>query len=429
MNEERRSLRWLRRAAFAVVLVVAAVTAGPAAGSRTASCSGPRCASAGTVRWVRPLPGTWVVRPGVAGTVPDRGQAYAALSGQTAAVGAGLTVMAYQAGTGQPRWTATLQGFPPGAVIVAVRSWPGVVTAGVEVPAAGGGTRRVEVVLAAATGRQLHEFPAAPFGGAVAAGPGRTVIVGPRAVTSYDRAGRARWSRPTGLAPQAWQSSGGWIYVTAARGGYLGAAPVTALRKISLRTGAERLLRPRRGAFTGALSLAFGGVVLFTDAGGITAYSASTGRVQWRRPGALAEGADPPGGLIYLTAGNVLFGVSPQDGDTQVRVAGVGAGSSSGLYGVQAGTIFGLDHGAQGKAWGYDVATQRVVWTSAALPWPHYFVDLSGIGGSTAPGQGTVLLAICAQLGPATASGAGQPCARPELVAVSRLPAAPVTPQ
>jgi outer membrane protein assembly factor BamB len=420
VSEARWSPAWVRRAAFAAVLIVAAVTPGPASGSFSSSCSGRRCESAGAVQWARLLPGSWLARPGVDGTVPAGGQAYAAINDQVAAVGTGLTVIAYQADDGQPLWTSALAGFPPGSAIVAIRVWPGAVTAGVDVPDPAGGRSREEVVLAAGTGRQLHVYPAASFGGAVAAGPGRTVIVGARAVTSYDRSGRVRWSTPTGQAAQAWQLDGGSIYVTVAKGGYLSTAPVTALRKISLRTGAEHLIRPRRGAFAGSLSLAFDDVVLFISAGGLTAYSGKTGRKLWKRPGALAEGVDPPSARIYLASGNVLLGVSPHTGQTEATVAGVTAAGSSGLYGVQASTMFGLDHGAQGQAWGYDVATQRVIWASGSLPWPHYFVDLSGIGGSTSPGLDVVLLAICNQLGPAPASGTGQPCTRPELVAVSR---------
>ena len=62
--------------------------------------------------------------------------------------------------------------------------------------------------------------------------------------------------------------------------------------------------------------------------------------------------------------------------------------------------MLGIDHGALGKAWGYGIAAQQVLWTSGPLPWPHYFVDLSGIGGSAPPGPDAVLLAICAELGP-----------------------------
>jgi hypothetical protein len=73
------------------------------------------------------------------------------------------------------------------------------------------------------------------------------------------------------------------------------------------------------------------------------------------------------------------------------------------------------------------------------LPWPHYFVDLSGIGGSADPASRLVVIAACSQLAPssltqpasapaspsaaaspsASASGTGQPCLKPELVALS----------
>ena len=62
--------------------------------------------------------------------------------------------------------------------------------------------------------------------------------------------------------------------------------------------------------------------------------------------------------------------------------------------------MLGLDRGALGKAWGYSVAVKRVLWTSGPLPWPHYFVDPSGIGGSASPSSNGLLLAICAELGP-----------------------------
>ena len=54
------------------------------------------------------------------------------------------------------------------------------------------------------------------------------------------------------------------------------------------------------------------------------------------------------------------------------------------------------------------------------LPWPHYFVDLSGIGGSAPPDQPAVLLAICGQVA-AQAAGATVPrCTRPELAVLNR---------
>jgi hypothetical protein len=106
-------------------------------------------------------------------------------------------------------------------------------------------------------------------------------------------------------------------------------------------------------------------------------------------------------------------------GEPVTRVSGANA-ESAGLYGVQAGAVLGLDRGALGKAWGYDVDTQRVLWTSGSLPWPHYFVDPSGIGGSTSPLGDGLLLVICAELGPPPGTGAVQSCLRPELTAVNR---------
>ena len=65
-------------------------------------------------------------------------------------------------------------------------------------------------------------------------------------------------------------------------------------------------------------------------------------------------------------------------------------------------------------------ACKRMLWTSGPLPWPHYFVDPSGIGGSTSPSSNELLLAICAELGPAPGHGVAQSCLRPELTAVNR---------
>src|SRR5207302_235339 len=154
-----------------------------------------------------------------------------------------------------------------------------------------------------------------------------TVVVGPRAVTSYaNHTGAVRWSRPTGTVPQAWQVDGGELYMAVASGGYLGSAPVTALRRISLSTGAQHVVHSHGPSFLGALT----------------------------------------------------------------------------------------------KAWGFGIAAQQVLWTSRPLPWPHYFVDLSGIGGSAPPGQDAVLLAICGRVA-AQAAGATVPrCTRPELAVLNR---------
>jgi hypothetical protein len=402
-----------RRSLLAVVLVAAALIPGRAISQSATGCSA-NCAGPGTVRWAKPLPGTWVARTGIAGTVPAHGETYAAAGAQLAAVGFGTTVAAFATGNGEPRWTATLTGLPPGASIVAVRVWDGTVTAGVSFR---GGRARTEVVLSSQTGRQVRQYPAAPYGGAVASSAKATVIVGNRAVTSYDnRTGRARWRRHTGQVAQAWRVDGEQVYVTEAKGGYLGTAPVTALRRISLRTGTQQVVRPTDGGpFAGTLAGAFEGVVLFSGRAGLTAYDGATGQQLWNRRSALPAGTDAVSGTLYLTANNALTGVNPRTGG---RVAELTLPGSASLYGIRAGVALGLDLGAHGDAWGYRVARRRVVWTTTPLPWPHYFVDLSGVGGSAGPASRTVLLTTCAQLGDGTS--AQKACPRPELVAVTR---------
>jgi hypothetical protein len=227
------------------------------------------------------------------------------------------------------------------------------------------------------------------------------------------------WSRPTGSAAQAWKSDGKDIYLAVAAGGYLSGAPVRALRKVNLRTGAQRLIRPRGQAFLGVLTRALGGVVVFTDARGTVAYSGSTGAWLWRRYGATLQNADPVDSVLYLSHGNTLVGVDPRTGRTEGHVSGGSVAGASGFYAVRGGIVLGLDQGALGDAWGYDVAAGRVMWTNPSLPWPHYFVDLSGIGGSAGPRSTGVLVAICGRLQAAGAAGPGQACAHPELVALN----------
>jgi hypothetical protein len=65
------------------------------------------------------------------------------------------------------------------------------------------------------------------------------------------------------------------------------------------------------------------------------------------------------------------------------------------------------------------MARGMVTWTSPALPWPHFFSDLSGLGGSAPisgdPGSGdTVVVTACPHL----AASPG-PCADPELIALT----------
>jgi hypothetical protein len=406
---------WIRRTSFVAILLALAIAPGPISAARP--CTAGHCQAAVALRWTGLLPGSWTVQPGLPGVQPARGQAYAALSDQVAAVGLGMTVYGYAARTGVALWITPITGLPAASAIASVRVWPGVVAVGVDLPS---GVRR-EVVLAAASGRLIRSVPAALFGGAVQAGAGHTVIVGATAVTSYDnRTGRAIWTRSTGPAAQDWQVDGSHLYVTVAAGGYLGTAPVTALRRINLRTGAERLVRPAGGSFAGVLSQAFDGVLVFSGAYGATAYSGTAGGLLWRRAQATAEYVDTVASRIYLAVGSALIGVDARTGRTEAHVSGVSAAGSSGLYGIRGGVFLGLDPGPPGRAWGYEVAGQRVLWTSPPLPWPHYFVDLSGIGGSADPARGGVLLAICAQLAPPAATSSVQACMRPELVVVDR---------
>ncbi len=304
----------------AVLLGVALVpypTQGAASVPASACRTGCRAGSMpNMVRWTAPLSGSWDVLPGLSGTVPAGGLAYVSAGDGVVAVGTGLTVTGYSAKTGALRWRATLTGFPAGAAIVSVRTWPGEVTAGVSYPfRSARGPKRTEVVLSGLAGVQLGRYPAAPFGGAVAASAAYTVIVGATAVTSYDNAtGHIRWQRPTGQAAQAWRTDGDFLYVADSAGGFAGSAPVTALRKIDLATGTELLVQPLEGlSFHGTLSAAYDGVVLFSSAAGVTAYSGTTGATLWTIPGAVPEGIDPRAKRIYLTRGDQPHRRGPAD--------------------------------------------------------------------------------------------------------------------
>jgi hypothetical protein len=401
-----------------VVLIGAAVIPGRASSVPARHCTGARChAQAGTIRWARPLPGSWSAQGGALGTVLSQGEAYAAAGDGVAAVGFGLTVTAYGLGGGAPLWTAVLSGFPAGSAIVSVRAWPGVVTAGVSIPAARNGVgRRTEVVLSAGNGRRLGAHPAAAYGGAVAASRASTVIVGTRSVARYsNRSGRVIWRRRTGAVAQAWRVDGDDLFVTVAAGGYLRASPVTALRRIDLRTGAQALLRPAARSFAGNLSGVIGGAVFFAGPHVLTAYSAIDGRQLWQRPGVAPEVVDVIQQTLYMASGRTLVGLDPATGKPVTSAARPGA---AGLYAVSGGVALGLDQGALGDAWGYDLARNRVVWTARHVPWPHFFVDLSGIGGSADPSGNTIVLASCARLGTAKTPGAASDCLRPELVAI-----------
>jgi hypothetical protein len=60
------------------------------------------------------------------------------------------------------------------------------------------------------------------------------------------------------------------------------------------------------------------------------------------------------------------------------------------------------------------VAAGRVTWNSAALPWPHFFGDVSGLGGSAAVSGGSVVVTACPH-----PDAASRRCADPELVLFS----------
>ena len=133
-------------------------------------------------------------------------------------------------------------------------------------------------------------------------------------------------------------------------------------------------------------------------AAGVTAYSGSTGGMLWSISSAVPEGADSAAQLVYLTvAGGALVGVDPLTGTARGTVPGATAGASAGIYVVRGKVALGLDSGQGGEAWGYSMAASRVIWTSSGLPWPHYFSDLSGLGGSADESGSTVVVAICAK--------------------------------
>jgi PQQ-like domain len=413
-----RSALWVRRALLAIVLVGAAVIPGRASSLEPQHCTGLRCRAAGSILWTRPLPGSWTAQPGVAGTISSQGPAYAAIGGGDAVVGSGTMVTAFAATTGQPLWQVSVTGVPAGFAIVGVRAFPGVVAVGMAAPAsqAAGQAQRDEVILSAATGQHLRVYPAASYGGAIYADGARTVVVGIRAITAYANAtGRVLWSRATGPPEQTWRVFGQYVYVTESPSGYVGASSVTALRRISLRTGVERIVRPASSAFPGTFSGAVDGVVLFSGTDGVWAYSGLTGKRLWHRQAAVLELTDTAHGTVYLDIGNTLMGVDVASG---VSASSAAASVAASLYTVTDGVALGIDQDALGEAWGYDLSTRRVVWTSGALPWPHFFVDLSGLGGSASPGSDIVMLAICAKVGAAPTPGSAPACLRPELAAV-----------
>jgi hypothetical protein len=442
----------VRRSALGLILVAVVLFPGGTGTVHGTGCKHSSCRTSGVVKWSRSLTGSWLAENGPEGTVYSQGQAYAAIGDGIAAIGFGLTVDAFNSSTGFARWSTVLTGIPAGSSIISVRVWPGVITAGVEVgnsaadladltgadargggtsggtsgrPAAGDTTQRIEVVLNATTGQQLASYPAALLGGAVSANAWRTVIVGPNAVTSYrDKTGKVIWRDSTGAAGQAWKVSGGTLYVTVSAGGEVGTAPVTAVREIDLRTGSQRLVQPfLAGSFDGQLSGALNGVLLFSGSSGLSMYSDRTGQLIAYRADAVPEIVDPVDHVLYVDIGGVLIGIDPLNGHDD---RGAEYPGPPGTYGVRGGVALGLDLGANGAAWGYSIAKKHVIWTTRSLPWPHFFVDLSGIGGSIDPDSDMFLLVTCNKLGNAVPTGAlvggnsGQICLRPTLVAIER---------
>ena len=136
-------------------------------------------------------------------------------------------------------------------------------------------------------------------------------------------------------------------------------------------------------------------MVLFSSAAGVTAYSGTTGAWLWSIPGAVPEGTDHRPRRIYLTEGSNLVGVDPPTGRVKATASGSAVNGAAGVYVVRGGVALGLDQGGNGDAWGYDIAVQRVTLAAAGLPWPHYFVDLGGVGGSADPASGLVIIAAC----------------------------------
>lgn len=407
----RDSATWIRRGLLAVVLLGAAIIPGRASSQTAAHCTGARCSGSGSVLWSTRLTGDWVAEPGFTGTVPASGEAYAASAGQLAVLGVGTTVAGYSVRTGHLSWQSTLTGLPVDAAIVSVRAWPATIAVGVSAPAGQSGQSRVEILLSAATGRQIRSVPAAFYGGAVWSSRSSTVIVGNHGVTSYaNSSGRVLWQRATGTAAQTWTASGRYLFMAVTAGGYLVSGPVTAIRRIDLATGAEHVIH-LRGRFAGTLSAAVDGVGLLSGGSELRGYSLRTGQLLWQRAAAALELVDPGTATAYIAVGNSLYALRPTTGDLLGRPA---QSVAAGLYAIRRGVALGLDQGALGVAWGYNMTSRKVVWTSSALPWPHFFADSSGLGGSAGQDSAVTLLATCA------AKGSGSPavCQRPELTAI-----------
>jgi hypothetical protein len=230
----------------------------------------------------------------------------------------------------------------------------------------------------------------------------------------------------TGQAAPAWRTDGGMLYLAVSATGFLGSAPVTALRQVNLATGTQILVQPVDGfSFGGTLSGAFDGAVLFTTTRGVTAYDGTTGAELWSAAGTVPEGTDPAKGLLYLNRGGNLIAVNPLSGQVTATISGSAVNGPGGLYTVRDGEALGLDQGSGGDAWGYDVAAQRVTLAAGGLGWPHYFVDLSDVGGSADPASDLVVIAACTELAPSspvTASPSATPSTTPTPTASGSTP-------
>jgi hypothetical protein len=132
----------------------------------------------------------------------------------------------------------------------------------------------------------------------------------------------------------------------------------------------------------------------------VTGYDGTTGAWLWSLGGAVPEGTDPQKQRIYLTREANLIAVNPRTGQVTATASGSAVTGSAGLYAVRDGVALGLDQGPNGDAWGYNIGAQRVTLAAAGLGWPHYFVDLSDIGGSADPASDLVVIAACTQLAP-----------------------------
>jgi hypothetical protein len=135
------------------------------------------------------------------------------------------------------------------------------------------------------------------------------------------------------------------------------------------------------------------------------------------------EGADQGRHRIYLTEGSNLVGVDPQTGRVKATVSGSAVNGAAGVYVVRSGVALGLDQGGNGGAWGFDLALQRVTLSAAGLPWPHYFVDPGGLGGSAGTSGNLVVVAACTQLAPGPTASAIPSGPAP---AASSTPSAPL---